>query len=53
MLEVFEDPSSYGVPTDLPMKEFSDLEKDLESLYAKWEELGTALTAKKGTLDGV
>lgn len=46
MLEVFKDPSSYGDPKDLPMREFSDLEKALMSLYAKWEELGAALAGK-------
>lgn len=48
LVRIFSDPSSYRDASALPWKEYKDIEKELESLYSKWDELAERVAGTSG-----
>jgi ATP-binding cassette subfamily F protein 3 len=49
LIRIFNDPSSYDDAGSLPWKEYDRIQKELESLYERWETLADEVA---GTVDG-
>ena len=49
MIRIFNNPSSYDDAGSLPWKEYDRIQKELESLYERWEMLADEVA---GTVDG-
>ncbi len=45
---IFANPAFYDDPASLPWKEHGQIEKELEAMYKKWEEIASRIARKEG-----